>query len=62
MKSRIEFTGTLDVYDDEESGEMRPEDARNWVCHALERGDKHASSYVSWLGQVTSVSRVEDDD
>lgn len=59
MKTRIEFKGYVDVYDEEPVSEK---DAKGWVWHALERGDKHASHHSSWLGEVLSVSLIEDED
>lgn len=55
MKTRIEFTATLDVYVD-------PDDPESWVSGALERGDKHASNYTTWLREITAVTRVGDDE
>lgn len=60
MKIRIEFTGGVDVYTDGE--DFVPEDAEGWVHAALLRGDKHASSYTTWLGEVTSIKPVGDDE
>ncbi|MFB7012935.1 MULTISPECIES: hypothetical protein [unclassified Streptomyces] len=59
MKTRIEFTGFVDVHDDEP---LTPDEARGWVETALLRGDKHAGEYSTTLDDVTFVSLVGDDD
>ncbi|MGW1828869.1 hypothetical protein ACWCO0_09495 [Streptomyces tubercidicus] len=59
MKQRIEFTGGVDVYTDEP---LSLKDAEGWVETALLRGDKHASSYVSWLEDIVHVNVVGDEE
>ncbi|MEU0860652.1 hypothetical protein ABZ352_35595 [Streptomyces griseofuscus] len=63
-KAVIEFTGTLEVYPDDdeyEGGEMSARDATGWVWHALARGDKHAGNY-STSGGVVSVAYEDYDE
>lgn len=66
-KAVIEFSGTLVVYpdgDEYEGGEMSDSQARDWVSHALARGDKHAWNYLTYggpVGVVTYEDYEEDD-
>ncbi|WP_329168358.1 hypothetical protein OG709_30070 [Streptomyces sp. NBC_01267] len=65
-KAVIEFSGTLTIYPDgdEYEGEgMSLEDARGWVWHAMERGDKHAGNYLTSAGadRVTFEEYDEDE-
>ncbi|MEU1074334.1 MULTISPECIES: hypothetical protein [unclassified Streptomyces] len=50
----IEFHGHITVFpgDEYDGEETSMEDARGWVWHALSRGDKHASGYLSSGGPV----------
>jgi hypothetical protein len=59
MKTRIEFTATLDVYTD---GPESEDEAAPWVRGALSGGDKHAGDFTTFLGKVTSVGQVGDDE
>ncbi|MFF1417585.1 hypothetical protein [Streptomyces sp. NPDC058280] len=59
MKTRIEFKGFVDVYDETP---MSSAEAKGWVEVALLRGAKHAGSYVTALDEVTFVSQVGDDE
>jgi hypothetical protein len=59
VKQRIEFTGFVDVYDDEP---ITPDEARGWVATALRLGDKHAGEYCTTLDEVTFFSTVGDDE
>ncbi|AWN05271.1 hypothetical protein SEA_IBANTIK_47 [Streptomyces phage Ibantik] len=60
MKHRIEFTATLDVYDDDE--ELDSISAAGWVHAALLYGDKHSGEFTSFLGEVTDYYSVEDEE
>ncbi|WP_326742619.1 hypothetical protein [Streptomyces sp. NBC_01768] len=59
MKTRIEFKGFVDVYDDEP---LTTYEARRWVETALRLGYRHAESFGSHFDTVTFVSLVGDDD
>ncbi|MCM2391754.1 hypothetical protein [Streptomyces albipurpureus] len=64
-RATIEFTATLVVAEDGdewEGGEMSTDDAYGWIQHALARGDKHASGYITYGGMATSITYEEVDD
>lgn len=61
----VEFHGYLTVFPDgdEYDGEtMTLEDARGWVSHAMARGDKHASGYLTSAGAVAVTYEDYDED
>jgi hypothetical protein len=58
-KAVIPFAGTIVVYpdgDEYEGGDMSSSDAQGWVWHALARGDKHASNFISYGGPSGPVT------
>jgi hypothetical protein len=60
MPTRIEFTGTMVVYDDEpvDSGM----EAAGWVNAALLYGDKHSGEFTTSLVQVDDFYEVDEDE
>lgn len=59
MKTRIEFTATLDV---EGATGMTPVTALDWVAAALLYGDKHGDGFSVHSPDLRTIEVVGDDD
>lgn len=59
MKTRIEFTGFVDVYGIEA---MDATEARRYVQDALLLGSKHADAYCAFIDGVKEARTVGDDE
>lgn len=64
-KAHIPFSGTITVYQDDdeyEGGVISASGAQGWVWHAMARGDKQASNFLTYAGPTGPVTYEDYDE